>query len=165
MPQWFLPMTIQSLHIAMVVRSFSPHGGLELYTHKLVDGLLRRGIHVTVICEETDSTLAHANLKTVQFRAADPGLRKSQRLKHYYLAASEAVEDHGPFDLVHSQQLPIAAADVVTFHNHTLRRMSEVGTTLENLFNGAKRALVPAYRLRDHYDRELCLRARCLVFP
>ncbi len=158
-------MTTRNMHIAMVVRSFSPHGGLELYTHRLVEGLLRTGLRVTVICEESSTALTDTNLRIVRFPPAKPGMRKSQRLEHYYGAASNAVEDHGPFDLVHSQQLPVAAADVVTFHNHTLRRMSEVGTTWENLFNRLKRSTIPAYRLRDRFDRELCSSARCLMFP
>lgn len=158
-------MTIRNLHIAMVVRSFSAQGGLELYTHRLVEGLLRHDLRLTVICEEASTTLAHRSLRIVNFPPARPGIRKSQRLEHYYRAASEAVKSHGPFDLVHSQQLPVENAEVVTFHNHTLSRMSAVGTVWENLFNQVKRSIVPAYRLRHHFDRKLCLNARCLVFP
>jgi glycosyltransferase involved in cell wall biosynthesis len=43
--------------------------------------------------------------------------------------------------------------------------MCTVGTLAENLFNQAKSAVVPAYRLRREFDRMLCHQARCLVFP
>ncbi|HEY9870182.1 MAG TPA: glycosyltransferase family 4 protein, partial [Candidatus Obscuribacterales bacterium] len=104
-------------------------------------------------------------LRIVHFAQSEPGLAKRQHLLHHYRAATEAVVANGPFDLVHSQHLPVSGADVVTFHNHTTRHMRTVGTLAENLFNQAKSALVPAYRLRREFDRMLCHQARCLVFP
>lgn len=158
-------MTSQDLHVAMVVRCFSPHGGLELYTYRLVQQLLDKQVRVTVVCQEDCGSLAHPALRIVHFAQPAPGLAKYRRLLHHYRAATEAVIANGPFDLVHSQHLPVSGADVVTLHNHTIRHMCTVGTLTENLFNQAKSAIVPAYRLRWEFDRMLCRSARCLVFP
>lgn len=154
----------RSLHIAMVVRSFSTKGGLELYTYQVVRGLLERGIRVTVICEENSSALSHSALKVVCFEAA-PKTAKWRRIKHYFNVASKAVAEHGPFDLVHSQHLPIANADIVTFHDHTTVRLQKVGFGWERLLNKVKLKLVPAYQIRHKLDELLCRSAKCLIFP
>lgn len=149
----------------MVVRSFSTGGGLELYAHKVIEGLLARGLKVTVICEETKTDFKHRDLNLVHFRAPDRHWPKWRKLKHQFAAATEAVRSSGPFDLVHSQHFPVAEADVVTFHNHSVPHLSTVGSSWENLLNKTKALIVPAYRMRDHYDRILCLRARSFIFP
>jgi glycosyltransferase involved in cell wall biosynthesis len=152
------------LHIAMVVRAFSPHGGLELYTHKLVEGLLSNGLRVTVICEENESSLNHPKLRVIKFPGAPSNVAKSQKILHHYKYASKAIADNGPFDLVHSQHLPIDYADVVTFHNHTVHRLSHVGRPWEAMLNNFKIATSKAYRLRDSFDRRFCESVSCLVF-
>lgn len=155
----------QGLHVAMVVRLFSAHGGLELYTFELVRGLLDRGVRVTVICAEDHSSIEHPLLTVQKFAEAPAGLSKWQRIEHYFKAASEAVKENGPFDLVHSQHLPFEGADVVTFHNHTAARLSDVGQAWEQSLNQAKISFIKAYKLRDQYDRYLCKTASTLIFP
>lgn len=153
------------LHIAMIVRSFSVAGGLELYVHKVVEGLLERGITVTVICEEHKTSLRAGNLSVVDIPAPDKRLSKGRKLKHQFEAATEAIAKFGPFDLIHTQHFPIDGADVVTFHNHSVPHLSKVGTAWENLLNKTKELCVPAYKARHHYDRILCRQARSLIFP
>jgi glycosyltransferase involved in cell wall biosynthesis len=153
------------MHVAMVLRQFSPYGGLELYAFQLVKGLLERGIRVTVVCEKDESGYEHEQLKVVRFPGPDSGAKKSDKIKHYYKAASAAVAESGPFDLVHSQHFPINNADVVTFHNHTVFRLNEVGQYWEQLLNLIKTRTSQAYKLRDQHDAELCHQARCLIFP
>lgn len=155
---------LEGRHIAMVVRSFSVGGGLELYAHKLVEGLVAKGLRVTVVCAENKSDFQDRNLDFIHFPVADPKLPKWQRLQHQFQEATDAVKEAGPFDLVHSQHLPIAGADVVTFHNHTVSRLSRVGKPWERAVNCAKVKFAPAYRLRDMYDQMLCRHARCLMF-
>jgi glycosyltransferase involved in cell wall biosynthesis len=152
------------LHVAMVMRLFSSQGGLELYAYKLVEGLLAKGHKVTVICERNEGSIKHDNLNVVHFPAPDESLPKYKRLQHYFFAASKCVKENGPFDLVHSQHLPMTGADVVTFHNHTTARLYQVGKGWENIVNLYKARFVPAYRLRAEYDRILCTQAACNVF-
>ncbi len=149
--------------IAMVVRQFSTAGGLELYAHKVVEGLLDCGLNVTVLCEQNESTLSSSNLRVVEFHVA-PG-PKRKRLKYLYHAATRALQEHGPFDVIHSQHCPVAGANVVTFHNHTSSRLSSVGLGWEKALNNVKRVFIPAYRLRQQQDELLCLDAGCLIFP
>jgi glycosyltransferase involved in cell wall biosynthesis len=153
-----------SLHVAMVVRSFSERGGLELYAHRTVEGLLKHGHKVTVICEETDSSLEHANLDKVFFEKADKNARKAVRIQHHFMAATKAAKDHGPFDIVHSQHLPMDGADVVSFHNHTAGRLIKVGQNWERLLTKAKMIYSTAYKRRYAQDEILC-RAAVLMFP
>lgn len=150
--------------VAMVVRLFSPHGGLELYTHKLVEGLLERGIAVTVLCEENQSDLVHPSLSVKFFEAAGRSAKKFEKIAHYYNAATEALADLTDCQIVHSQHLPVKGADVVTFHNHTVFRLTEVGLPWEAALNRVKAGLVPSYRLREKHDRELIENASCRVF-
>lgn len=156
--------TKKQLHIAMVLRSFATGGGLELYTYKVVEGLLASGHKVTVICEENKTNLEHANLRFVFFAAPKRKSRKVERLKHYFDVGTECVKKSGPFDLVNAQHFPIANADVFTFHNHSVAYLSQVGRNWENLVNQLKATFVPAYRLRDQYDALMCRTAKCLVF-
>ena len=117
------------MHIAMVLRQFSAHGGLELYALQLIKGLLEKDIRVTVMCESSDSNFSHQQLNKVQFEPPPQGASKWQRRQHYYNVASDAVAKNGPFDLVHSQHLGINNADVVTFHNHTSCVNNSIGNS------------------------------------
>jgi glycosyltransferase involved in cell wall biosynthesis len=153
------------MRIAMVLTSFSQSGGLELYAHKLVEGLLQRGHSVCVICEKKESPYCHEKLEVVQYAQAPPRSKKWQRILHAYEHASKAVEANGPFDIVHSQHLAIKKADAVTFHNHTASRLSRVGQGWERLLNNWKLQTAKAYQLRDQFDKELCYNSRCLIFP
>ena len=152
------------LHIAMAVRSFSENGGLELYAHRTVEGLLERGHKVTVVCEVSDSKLTHANLEKLYFPPAPEGVPKAARISHHFSAASKFIAEHGPYDVVHSQHLPMEGADAVTFHNHTANRLLEVGQGWEKLLNSAKMIYSTAYKLRYSQDEILC-RAGVLLFP
>lgn len=152
------------LRLAMVVRLFSPRGGLELYTHKLVEQLLERGHYVTVICQENQSDLKHDGLKVEFFPKPEPNLSKAERQRHYFEATTEAVLRCGPFDLVHSQHHPVRQADVVTFHNHTVSRLNLVGMRWEAALNTFKTSFAAAYRARDLYDRHLATTALCRIF-
>ena len=149
----------------MVLRSFSVQGGLELYAHKVVEGLVGRGLRVTVICQDSASPLSHPNLAVLKYDAPPSRTKKADRLRFQFDTVSRFVEDAGQFDLIHSQHFPISNADVVTFHNQTAGRLSQVGQPWERALNKIKLAIVPAYRLRHEYDETLCMRARCLVFP
>lgn len=149
----------------MVVRSFSTGGGLELYVHKLVERLLKKGLRITVICEEAPTTLQHSALSIINFPRPSQKLSKWQRLTHQFKSASTAVLQSGPYDLVHSQHFPVAGAQVVTFHNHSVSHLSQVGHNWENALNAIKGLVAPAYRLRDKYDHMLCQQARSFIFP
>lgn len=153
------------MHVAMVLRQFSPYGGLELYAFELVKGLLDRGMRVTVICEKDDTSYRHEKLSVIHFVAPKSGAGKAEKIEHYFTVASKAVAENGPFDLVHSQHFPIEKVDVVTFHNHTIYRLCEVGQRWEQLLNLVKIKTSAAYKLRDRHDRALCHQARCLIFP
>lgn len=157
-------MNDSNLSIAVVVRQFSPHGGLELYAHKLIEGLLERGYNITVICQKIESDLNHEKLKVVSW-GAETGRAKWQRLRRQEAQATEALVRHGPFDLVHSQHCPVEGADVVTFHNHTVRRLDQVGKWWEAGLNRIKREVVMAYKMRYEQDERLCRKAKCLIFP
>ena|GEM_PF-504617 len=152
------------LKIAMVVRSFSTSGGLELYAHKTVEGLLERGHLVTVICEENHSLLTNERLSFQYFSVPKQDMPKAKRLEHYFEAASRAVKQAGSFDIIHSQHLPMAGANVVTFHNHSVHRLYKVGKRWENIFNWTKYKLLSRYQLRDQYDQQLLNDGKCLVF-
>ena len=157
--------TLKDKRAAMVVRLFSKHGGLELYAHKVVEGLLEQGLKVTVICENIESDFSHPHLSFYTFEPPAKGLSKADKIKYYHMAASEAIKTTSGFDIVHSQHLPVDGANVVTFHNHTTRFLSQSGETWENALNSFKSNFAGAYKLRNQYDRELCLNAKCLVFP
>ena len=152
------------LKIAMCVRAFSEKGGLELYAHRTIEGLLERGHHVTVICEESDSSLSHANLKIAFFEKANKKDSKAKRIKHHFEAATQAVQSQGPFDIIHSQHLPMQGANVASFHNHTANRLGTVGQTWEKLLSNAKMLYSTAYKRRFEQDRILC-EAKVLLFP
>lgn len=148
----------------MVLRLFSPSGGLELYALKLVEGLLESGHQVTVICEKDDSGLSHANLTVHQFTPPPKKFRKNERLAYYLEITSSTVKALGPFDIIHSQHFPVAPVDVVTFHNHTARRLSHVGYGWERLLNEAKMALTQAYQARHEQDGKLATGAKMRIF-
>lgn len=146
----------KQLRIAMVVRLFSESGGLELYTHRLVQGLLAKGHAVTVFCERCDSQLSDPLLTVNYFAAAKNGASKLVRFKHYFQAASAAIKQAGSFDIVHSQHLPMRGADVVSFHNHTTTRLQQVGLSWERALSRWKNLAVPFYRLQHKQDEILC---------
>jgi glycosyltransferase involved in cell wall biosynthesis len=163
--QTFEKRVRNSLRVAMVVRNFSAAGGLELYAHKLIEGLLERGNEVTVFCQTVDTSLNHRNLKVKFIQLRRAGLSKSDRFEHDHIAGNRALQNEQDFDIIHSQHYPVSRANVVTFHNHAVRRWSVVGLGWEKLINEAKYRLVRAYKLRDFQDRMLCAGAECLVFP
>jgi len=148
----------------MVSRLFSPSGGLELYCYKIVEGLLERGAHVTVACEENQSQLTHPHLTFQLFSPPAKKISKAQKLKHYMEVTSSAVRQGGPFDIVHSQHHPVSPCDVVTFHNHTVFRLSKVGKGWERLLNNAKVTFAGAYKARNEVDIQLAREAKCLNF-
>ncbi len=152
------------LRVCMVSRLFSPSGGLELYCHKVVEGLLERGAHVTVVCEENQSKFTHPNLKFHFFAQPSKKLTKAQRLEHYLRLTSSAVKESGPYDIVHSQHHPVEPVDVATFHNHTVFRLSQVGKQWERLLNNAKVTFTSAYKARNEVDKNLSAWAKCLNF-
>lgn len=149
----------------MLVRLFSPHGGLELYAHKVVEGLLQKGIFVTVLCQENLSELQHENLDVKLFSGSEKARGKAAKFLSLYKEASKAVAELQGVDLVHSQHCPCDGADVVTFHNHSSKRLSEVGLWWEKNLNELKRNFVPAYQIRAQQDQVLLQRAFCLIFP
>ncbi len=152
------------LRVCMVSRLFSHAGGLELYCHKIVEGLLERGAHVTVVCEENRSTLSHPNLKFQLFTPPDNSLSKSERLKLYREVTSAAVKSAGVFDIVHTQHHPVSPVDVATFHNHTIFRLSLVGKAWERWLNKGKVAFAAGYKGRNEVDMQLAASAKCLNF-
>lgn len=149
----------------MVVRSFSKNGGLELYTHRLVEGLTQNGLSVTVFCEQSDSDFNHANLKIENFSKPAPSLNKSRRLTHYLKVASLAVSQSAQFDIVHSQHFPVCGANVVTFHNHSVPHLTSCGRSWERALNFGKMHFNAAYRQRNEIDQMLAEKASVLIFP
>jgi len=138
---------------------------LELYAFEIVKGLLQRDHRVTVICESDETNYAHPQLKVRKFAAAGKGFSKAQKNEHYFAVASQAVRDAGPFDIVHSQHFGIANFDAVTFHNHTVFRLSEVGLPWERQLNNGKVKFSKDYQSREKIDSQLCHQGRCLIFP
>jgi glycosyltransferase involved in cell wall biosynthesis len=154
-----------NLNVAMVVRNFSPAGGLELYTHKVIEGLLDRGHRVTVFCQSVETGLQHQNLSIQRMQPRPANITKVGRMEHDYSVGNQALQSANHFDIIHSQHYPVAKANVVTFHNHAVLRWSAVGLPWEKLINETKFRLVTAYKIRDFQDRMLCAGAECLVFP
>ena len=111
----------------MVVREFSPLGGLELYAFKLVEGLLERGVKVTVVCQDESAASRRAGLTVVKIDHAPPGTSRSDKIAFLQERFTRAVGRLKDLDLVHSQHAPIRSPDVVTYHNHTVHRLSQVG--------------------------------------
>lgn len=158
-------LDLDKLHVAMAMRTFSPHGGLELYAHKLIEGLLERGLKITVICQNVESEFRHKRLEFLEIASPPKGLSKAERLQQLFIASNETLQEHrGSFSLIHSQHLPTEYANVVTFHNHTVGRLSEVGRPWERKLNDFKVNFVSAYKLRDRYDEILCRNGDCLIF-
>lgn len=154
----------ENLHIAFVMRLFSSQGGLELYAFKLIEGLLKKGHRITVICEHDDGELKHSSLSVNKFPPPKKGAHKWQKIEHYRRVASDMVAASGPFDLIHSQHFPLEKLDVVTFHNHTASRLSSVGYPFERTVNNFKLSYIKAYKLRLKYDMELCQNAAMRIF-
>jgi glycosyltransferase involved in cell wall biosynthesis len=156
---------VSKLKIAMLVRQFSVHGGLELYAHKVVEGLLSEGVAVTVVCQERASDFQDSNLDFRMIEAPPSHCSKRARLEQLFRSANQALCGLADFDLIHSQHCPTTNADVVTFHNHSTSRLSKAGLWWEGVLNSNKRRFIPAYRLRDRHDELLLRRAYCLIFP
>jgi len=155
----------RNVKVAMLVRNFSYHGGLELYTYRLVQELLARGLHITVICEKSETNLSHDNLKVIQIKPNKPQANKVRQLDHCIKEFTQAINTHGPFDIVHSQHTAAHHIDVVTFHNHTVSRLNHCGMPLEITLNKLKLLLRPDYIMRDEVDAMLAREARVLLFP
>jgi glycosyltransferase involved in cell wall biosynthesis len=155
----------RNVKVAMLVRNFSYHGGLELYTYRLVQELLAHGLAITVICEKSEASLTHDNLKIVQIKPIKPQANKVNQLDHCIKEFTQAIDTHGPFDIVHSQHTAAHHIDVVTFHNHTISRLNHCGMPLEITLNKLKLLLRPDYIMRDEVDAMLAREARVLLFP
>ena len=151
-------------HIAVVLRLFSASGGLELYALKLVEALLAGGDRVTIICEVDDSGLSHPALTVHKIETFDKPKSKAARLAWYLKQTSDLVAQAGPFDIIHSQHFPVSPVDVVTFHNHTIMRLSKVGYGWEKLLNNAKVRLSKAYQARHVVDTQLAREAKMRLF-
>jgi glycosyltransferase involved in cell wall biosynthesis len=151
--------------VAMVLNNFSERGGLELYAHKLIEGLVSNGWWVTVFCQRSDSLFSHENLKVEKFATPPSGSPKAQRIAIASENAARQIALQGPFDIVHSQHFLLEGADVVTFHNHTVYRLSDCGLNWERLLNRLKLQLLPAYKMRAHVDQVLCSTSKVLIFP
>lgn len=160
----------RALHIAMVARVFSERGGLELYTYKLVQGLLDLGHKVTVICHK-DETKENRESRSENLRVIAYGdgkkRKKAEAMRWDWQNAAKAVKEAGDFDIVHSQHLPFDYPKdnlVVTYHNHTAGRLSQLGYPMERLLNQLKMQYSKAYRLRDHYDGLITRKAAMRIF-
>jgi len=109
----------------MVARVFSDRGGLELYTYKLVQGLLDLGHRVTVICNKDETKeikgSTSENLKVIAYGDGKKR-KKADAMRWDLLYAAKTVKEAGDFDIVHSQHFPFVYQKdnlVVTYHNHT----------------------------------------------
>jgi glycosyltransferase involved in cell wall biosynthesis len=151
--------------IAIVTRNFSSQGGLERYTHKLVEGILSRGYEVSVICEENQSAFRDPALHVINFPRAPKNLNKCEKLSYYFTKATTAVRKSGPFAVVHSQHFAVENPDIVTFHNHTIAHLSKCGRSWENFVNDLKSTYRTSYKLRDQSDNLLATKAGILIFP
>jgi glycosyltransferase involved in cell wall biosynthesis len=149
----------------MVTRIFSPKGGLELYAHCLVEGLLSAGHQVTVVCEQKHSELIHKNLKILQFAGPGKKLDKGQRLEFYFDKVSKLLAELGPFDIIHSQHLAVKNVDVAHFHDHTVAKLTRNGRPWENFVNAAKGKFSHNYKKRFEFDKLLASQAKVLMFP
>lgn len=155
----------RNVKVAMLVRDFSIHGGLELYTYQLVQELLNRGLQITVICEKLTSPISHENFKAIQIKPARAKANKVEQINHWTKEFTEAIKNNGPFDIVHSQHTPAHNVDVVTFHNHTISRLDKVGTPSEIAMNLLKQTFRADYIMRDEVDAMLAKEAKILLFP
>lgn len=160
----------RALHIAMVARVFSDRGGLELYTYKLVQGLLDLGHRVTVICNKDETKeikgSTSENLKVIAYGDGKKR-KKADAMRWDLLYAAKTVKEAGDFDIVHSQHFPFVYQKdnlVVTYHNHTAGRLSQVGYPMEKLLNQLKMQYSTAYRLRDQYDWTMTRKAAMRIF-
>lgn len=158
-------METHNLHIGIIVRTFATDGGLELYTHKLVEGLLQRGHRVTVFCQTSKTTLEHHNLTVRMMALRDECVPKSEQYDWDARAAAAIRKEATKCDIIHSQHYPIDFAEVVTFHNHTINRLSEVGLDWEKQINDMKCAVLPAYKERERFDRTMCATVLTAIFP
>lgn len=154
----------EQLNLAMVVRMFDPSGGgLELYAFKLVQTLLDKGYRVTVLCQENKSDFQHPGLRILTVPEPEKKLSKAERLIYNYEELSKLLAAHR-FDLVHSQHCPVKGADLVTFHQHTVKRFSTSGDQLERIINEVKLQLARPYKIRLKQDEELLKSTRLRIF-
>jgi UDP-glucose:(heptosyl)LPS alpha-1,3-glucosyltransferase len=153
------------MSVAMVMRNFSARGGLELYAHRLIEGLLLSDHRVTVFCDQQESAFHHENLSVIRLESKGKPINKREQLDYYFIEFSELLRKFGPFDIVHTQQLAIENPDVAHFHNHTIDRIIKNGRIWERCINYLKLKLVPSYRARNKSDWLLASKAKVLVFP
>ncbi len=157
-------LAVEGKHVAMLTRWFSPDGGLELYTYRLVERLLERGLKVTVVCEESHSDFEHENLRVVDYGAPFKKISKGDRYRYAFRKTREVMDRLEDIDLVHSQQLPSSRHDLVTFHNHTVNRLTNTGRSFERVVNQAKTSFTDRYQTKMLFDRRLCLESKCRIF-
>ncbi|MDX1985493.1 MAG: glycosyltransferase family 4 protein [Candidatus Obscuribacter sp.] len=154
----------EQLNLAMVVRMFDPAGGgLELYAFKLVQALLKKGHKVTVLCQESKTDLQEPGLTVLTVPQPKKKLSKAERLNYNYEELSKLLAA-ARFDLVHSQHCPVKGADIVTFHQHTVKRFSISGDPLERLINEVKLQLASPYKIRLRQDEELLKSTKLRIF-
>lgn len=157
-------ISVEGKHVAMLTRWFSCEGGLELYCHKLVEELLDRGVRVSVVCEENKSDFSHENLAVIDYGPPFKKLSKGDAYRYAFRKTRETLERLENVDLVHSQQLPSPRHEVVTFHNHTVNRLSNTGRSLERVVNRAKSSFTDRYQTKMLFDRRLASEANCRIF-
>ena len=155
----------RDIRAAILVRNFSTSGGLELYAHKLVEGLLEQGLNITVICENAQSQLNHSQLKVEQIPPSKAKSSKKARINHDFTEFSAALDRLGPFDIVHSHHIGATPVNVVTFHNHTVFRIEECGKPIEAEINKFKLLFRSDYKARQNADAKLIESAEVLIFP
>lgn len=160
---------MKPLKIAMLTRKFSPHGGLELYTYKLVYELIKLGHNVQVFCLQAEDYQPEDRL-TISKLSLPEGrkYKKAERLileSQLFSKELKYLEDNGSiFDIVHSQHFPVVGADVVTFHDHTVFRLSEVGFPWQKAVNEWKCRFQNKYAQRQKFDQSLFEQSICPVF-
>ena len=155
---------VEGKHVAMLSRWFSRHGGLELYCHRLVEELLDRQVKVTVVCEENKSDLKHANLEIIDYGPSYKKLSKGDTYRYAFKKTKEILDSLEGVDIVHTHQLPCHKHDVVTFHNHTINRLSNVGLGWEKMVNKAKANFADKYQTKMIFDKRLCTESACRIF-
>lgn len=155
---------LEGKHVAMLTRWFSESGGLELYCHRLTEELLKRDTKITVICEENKSEFTHPNLEVIDYGTPFKKISKGDTYRYAFKKTREVLERIDAPDIVHSHQLPSFRHDVVTFHNHTINRLSNVGLGWEKFVNKAKANFADRYQTKMLFDRRLCIESKVRVF-
>lgn len=155
---------VEGKHVAMLSRWFSRSGGLELYCHRLVEELLERDVRITVVCEESKSDFRHKNLEVIDYGPSYKKLSKGDTYRYAFKKTREVLDSLENVDIIHSHQLPCPRHDVVTFHNHTINRLSNVGLGWEKVVNKAKANFADKYQTKMIFDKRLCRDSACRIF-